>query len=200
MRNKSVSLPLLCLAAALLAAACGPADYTPKPAAYLRIDLPQAAYVACDTAALPFTFERNAETVVELKKNTRREVWADVEYPLRNGVVFLTYKRLHGPDDLRGQTDTSLRLIDNHLQFSSGIDEQTFSNAAARVHATTYRLKGRGVASTFQFWATDSVSHFLRGSLYINQTPNNDSLAPVIEYMQADINRLISTLRWKNTP
>ena len=67
----------------------------------------------------------------------------------------------------------------------------------ARVYGTTYRLRGSRVASTYQFWVTDSVNHFLRGALYLNKVPNNDSLAPVLEYIQADMDHLIETLRWR---
>ena len=44
---------------------------------------------------------------------------------------------------------------------------------------------------------TDSTDHFLHGEVIINQTPNNDSLAPMINYMKADVDHLIETLRWK---
>jgi len=47
-----------------------------------------------------------------------------------------------------------------------------------------------------QFYLTDSVRHFLRGSLYIRATPNIDSLKPVIEFLKTDVVRLIETLTW----
>ena len=121
----------------------------------------------------------------------------DLLYPEWDGVVFLTYKRLHGADDLRGQTDTSSRLLEKHYQFTSGIDEQEYSNPEANVYGTVYRLRGSRVASTYQFWLTDRERHFLRGALYLNKVPNNDSLAPVIEYIQADLDHLVETLRWR---
>ena len=82
--------------------------------------------------------------------------------------------------------------------FSSGIDENRFVDRPHRVSGTTYHLKGQNVASTYQFWATDSNRHFVRGALYIDCTPNNDSLAPVLEYIQEDINHLIETIRWRD--
>jgi gliding motility-associated lipoprotein GldD len=118
-------------------------------------------------------------------------------YPQWDGVVFLTYKQLNGRDDLRGQIDTSSRMLEKHYQFTSGIDEQVFESEDHTVHAVRWHLKGSRVASTYQFYATDSVRHFLRGALYINHAPNNDSLAPALEYMQRDIDHLIETLRWR---
>ena len=201
-------------------------DYTPKPYAYLRIDLPEHNYWLVDTLPmsiegqsmpcimLPFLFEANDSVELTLKKPRQvytfkadgsikpdrikyDEVWLDLNYPSLDGVVFLTYKQLTGPDDLRGQVDTSSRLLEQHYQFTSGVEEQGYEDPKHKVYGTVYYLKGNKVASTCQFWLTDSSRHFLRGALYLNHTPNNDSLAPVIEYLQTDIEHLVETLRWR---
>lgn len=183
---------------ALLLASCGGGnDYSPKPQAYLRIDLPQHAYEVYDTAALPFTFEYGREAAVVWKKDLRGEKWIDIRYPRHKGYVFLTYKALHGAKELAGQVDTSMKFLENHYAYSTGVDEQQFVDKKNRIFGTTYHLKGQNVASTYQFWATDSTRHFLRGSLYIDCTPNNDSLAPVLTYIQEDMNHLIESLRWR---
>lgn len=199
---------ILILVGALMTA-CHNNDYTPKPQAYIRIDVPQHNYSRLDTlpgsiegirtpgVVLPFTFEINEGVEVTLKKRTPSEVWVDLNYPQWDGVVFLTYKHLAGADDLRGQTDTSMHLVEKHYQFASGIDEQAFDSDDNTVHAVTWNIKGPKVASTYQFYATDSVHHFLRGALYLNRAPNNDSLAPVLNYIQEDIDHLIETLRWR---
>ena len=184
-------------------------DYTPKPQAYIRIDMPAHKYARLDTlpgnfegirvpgVVLPFTFEINDGVGVALKKNNQREVWVDLNYPEWDGVVFLSYKRLGSMEDLRGQTDTSLRLMESHYQFASGVEEDHFESTEHQVYGTTYRLHGSRVASTYQFWVTDSAHHFLRGARYLNRTPNNDSLAPVLEYIQADLDHLVETLHWR---
>ena len=211
---------LLCL----LLVACHGNDYTPKPNAYLRIDMPEHDYWLVDTLPLhrvgdtiilpggdtsvvlstlkthktfPFRFEANQCVELAEKDAPRGEVWLDLNYPQWNGVVFLTYKSLRSPDDLRGQIDTSSRFLEQHYQVASGIEEQGYEDRENRVYGTVYYLKGARVASTCQFWLTDSTRHFLRGALYLNTIPNNDSLAPVIEYMQADIEHLVETLRWR---
>ena len=60
-----------------------------------------------------------------------------------------------------------------------------------------YEIKGNA-ASPFQFFATDSTKHFLRGSMYFNVYPNKDSLAPVFDFVQSDIKHLIETIKWKD--
>ena len=194
-------LPRLVFSFSLLVsfASCGGGgDYTPKPQAYLRIDLPAHEYEVCDTAALPFTFERSREATVVMKKGRQGEKWLDVRYPKYKGFVFLTYKPLKGTGDLAGQVDTSLKFLETHYSYATGIDESQFVDRTNRLYGTTYHLKGQNVASTYQFWLTDSTRHFLRGSLYIDCTPNNDSLAPVLTYIQEDINHLIESIRWRN--
>ena len=93
--------------------------------------------------------------------------------------------------------DTSYRFVEDNFHYSSGVDENTFVDRKHRLYGTTYHLKGQNVASTYQFWLTDSTSHFLRGALYIDVTPNNDSLAPVLTYLQEDIDHLIESVRWR---
>ena len=218
MRHNNI---LSCFAlAALLFAACGGGDYTPKPQAYLRIDMPEHSYWLVDSLCthpgdtlifgtdtmiaitgscktFPFTFEANECIELKEKDAPKGEQWIDLVYPQWQGVVFLTYKRLNGPDDLRGQTDTSSRLLEKHYKLSSGVEEQGYEDPDNRVFGTVYYLKGSRVASTCQFWLTDSSRHFLRGALYLDRTPNNDSLAPVLRYMQEDIEHLVETLRWR---
>jgi hypothetical protein len=53
------------------------------------------------------------------------------------------------------------------------------------------------VATAHQFFLTDSTKHFLRGALYFDATPNEDSLRPVNAFLQAEMKHLIQTFRWK---
>jgi gliding motility-associated lipoprotein GldD len=59
-----------------------------------------------------------------------------------------------------------------------------------------FTLKGNA-ATANQFFATDSVKHFLRGALYFEATPNEDSLRPVNNFLREDLKHLINTLQWK---
>lgn len=195
--TRTLKLLGLTLLTSITFAACHHDDYTPKPTAYLRIDLPKASYSLYDTTALPFTFEQSTIAQVVWKKNDHNIKWIDIVYPPYKGFVFLTYKPLRGPQDLAGQIDTSYEMVKKHFGHSSGMDENRFVDPTHKVYATTYMLKGQNVASTYQFWITDSTHHFVRGSFYIDCKPNNDSLAPVLEYLQHDINHLLETLRWK---
>ena len=195
--TKRVLYCMILLAGVAAVSACRNGNETPKPQAYLRIDLPPHAYSVCDTAALPFTFEMSNLAEVQWKKNLPRDKWFTIAYPKYKGYVFMTYKAMNGVKDLRAQVDTSYKFVEGHFSYSSGIDENRFMDREHKLSGTTYHLKGQNVASTYQFWVTDSNRHFLRGALYIDCTPNNDSLAPVLEYIQDDIDHLIESIRWR---
>lgn len=195
---KKILLTLMCVVA-LLSACHRHNDETPKPQAYLRIDMPEQAYLLYDTMALPFTFERSTLAQVEWKKNPDRAAdrWFTLHYPGQKGYVFLSYKSIRGPQDLKAQIDTTYRFVQDNFSYSSGVDENKFVNPKKRIYGTTYHLKGQNVASTYQFYVTDSVRHFLRGALYIDCTPNNDSLSPVLEYIQSDMDHFIESIEWR---
>jgi gliding motility-associated lipoprotein GldD len=57
---------------------------------------------------------------------------------------------------------------------------------------------GGNAATANQFFVSDTVRHFLRGALYFDATPNEDSLGIVNKFLQQDMKHLINTLEWKN--
>ena len=84
-----------------------------------------------------------------------------------------------------------------HISKASSIENRVIINPEAKVFGLIYEIKGMGAASPYQFFVTDSSSHFLRGALYFNMIPNNDSLAPVIDFLKEDIEHLLLSLKWK---
>ena len=81
---------------------------------------------------------------------------------------------------------------------AAGIRTQQFDFKEQRVSGVMYNLQGP-VASPIQFFATDSSTHFLRGSLYFDHSPNPDSLQPSLAHIEKDIVHLIETLAWNET-
>jgi gliding motility-associated lipoprotein GldD len=83
-----------------------------------------------------------------------------------------------------------------HTVKADAISESLYQSAERDVYGILYELKGN-TASNVQFVVSDSVTHFLRGALYFNSNPNKDSIAPVVNYINEDIIRLVETLRWE---
>jgi gliding motility-associated lipoprotein GldD len=79
---------------------------------------------------------------------------------------------------------------------ASAIPEHEYANPDAHVWGVLYELQG-DVASPIQFVLTDSIGHFFRGSVYCNTVPNQDSLAPIYDYMRQDVRVLIESIQWQ---
>ena len=69
-------------------------------------------------------------------------------------------------------------------------------NDTTKVYGMFYQVYGNA-ASQSQFYATDSLKHFISGSIYFNVEPNYDSVQPASDYLQRDMRRIMETLRWK---
>jgi gliding motility-associated lipoprotein GldD len=174
----------------------------PKPKGHFRIDLPEKQYVLFNDKPgkignMPFSFEYPAYGNLTFQLENRNEPgWFNIEFPAYKAKIYLTYKDIRNDfGDLMEQTYKM--NVKNHISKADAINEKSFNNQENRVYGVLYDLKGN-TASAVQFYVTDSIKHYLRGSLYFSAEPDADSLAPVIEFFRGDIIHLIETLRWKN--
>jgi gliding motility-associated lipoprotein GldD len=55
---------------------------------------------------------------------------------------------------------------------------------------------GGNAATAKQFFLSDTTKNFIRGALYFDVTPNADSLKPVQDFLQTDIEHMINTFKW----
>lgn len=198
MRNPTINKALrfiLLLSALIALMACGN-DYFPKPRAYFRIDLPQKNYLHLDSI-YPFTFEYPSYSTITQDKNSPHEKnWINIEFSEFKGSLHLSYKKVDG--NLVKYMEDSRTMAFKHIPKASAIDNRLIINEKSRVFGLIYEISGSGAASPYQFFVTDSLNHFLRGALYFNMVPNNDSLAPVIDFLKKDIEHLIQTFEWKD--
>lgn len=192
-RSKVHSLAVI-LALTMLTS-CG-GDYYPKPRGYFRIDLPERDYLRFDsTFPYAFDFPRYSKIIPETV-GSPEPYWLNIDIPRFHGKVHLSYKVVD--NNLNSFIEDSRTMAMKHIPKASGIKTETYSNPDKRVFGLTYEIGGVEAASPFQFYLTDSTSHFVRGALYFNAVPNNDSLAPVIEFLKEDLRHLIESFEWKS--
>lgn len=191
MRN---SIPFVLAVTMLLALATGCGKkYTPKPRGHFRIDFPVKGYQLFD-ANFPYSFEFPVYAKIEPDTLDKEPYWIDISIPANKAKFHLSYKKVE--NNLDQLTEDSRELAYKHSIKASSIEEDIYENPVRKVYGTVYNIKGNA-ASPMQFYLTDSVEHFLRGSMYISEIPNYDSLQPVINFLEADMIRLIETLSWK---
>ncbi len=177
---------------------CGQ-DYTPKPNAFLRLEYPEAQYKTIN-ANLPFTFEKNnLATSVKYKKlpASSESYGINIEYKSLKGTIFLTYKAINGDKKvLTEYLHDAQKFTLEHTIKADEIPVFPYENKERKVYGVFSEVKGN-VASPAQFYVTDSVQHFLIGSLYFYAKPNYDSILPAANYLQRDMTQIMESLHWK---
>lgn len=167
----------------------------PRQRGYLRIDLPENSYRLFDSI-FPYSFEYPANALIQTDMFRLNEpYWMTIVYPRLKGKIYISYKKIDG--NLVQLLEDSRELAMKHIPKADAINNRVIQIPGNHVYGLLYEIEGAQTASPCQFFVTDSVSHFLRGSLYFEVLPNNDSLKPVIDFIKKDIDHLIGTIRWK---
>jgi len=172
-------------------------DFTPKPRGYFRIALPEKKYTLLDSI-YPYRFEYPAyASITNDPLSPEEKNWINIEMPVFHGRIHISYKKLTDKNSLVKFTEDVRTLALKHMPKASGIRQITIKDPARKMYGLVYEINGLGAASPYQFYLTDSIQHAIRGSLYFDVIPNNDSLAPVIEFVKTDMQHLFETINWK---
>ena len=168
---------------------------TPRPRGYFRIEFPEKEYLILDDD-MPYSIIYPKYSIVETDITLNAEpYWINIEFPEFKATIHLTYKNLM-QDDVYEILEDNFKLTFSHTVKADAIDERIFIDDDNNVFGTVFEIRGNP-ASPIQFFATDSVKHFIRGSLYFNVSPNRDSLSPVIDFLSYDIFMMMESIRWK---
>lgn len=190
MKTLNLSLFVILL---IIVASCSQ-NYTPLPRGYFRIELPQHKYKLSDTS-FPYYFEYPEYASLQSSPhNPDQRYWINIVYPQFKATVYLSYKDVN--DNLITYLEDAYTLVSKHIPKADAINDSLIFDKERSVFGLTYKIEGNGAASPYQFFVTDSSSHFLRGALYFDIIPNNDSLEPVINFITKDLEHLINTLKW----
>ncbi len=172
-------------------------EYTPKPRGYFRIALPERKYILLDSI-YPYTFEYPAYArITNDPLSPEEKNWINIEMPVFHGRMHISYKPLSDKNSLVKYTEDTRTLALKHMAKASGIRNIVINDPNRKLYGLVYEINGMGAASPYQFYLTDSTTHWLRGSLYFDAIPNNDSLAPVIDFVKTDIQHIFETMHWK---
>lgn len=170
-------------------------EYTPKPKGHLRITRDTTGATQLYNPSFSFLYPSDSH-IEYIKPEEKSGVWFNISYPQYKAVIYCTYVPLR--NNLSQMLDDSYRLAYSHASKAEGISQSLFADSAHHTFATIYDIKG-SVASPIQFYVTDSISNFMRGSLYFNDAVQSDSISPVVTFIKEDIVRLIESLKWTNS-
>lgn len=187
-------------ALALTWMACN-SDYSVgKKKGYFRIAFPEKKYQVFDKPGYPYTFEYPVYAVVTKDSvffdDKAGDWWINIDIPQFEGRIYVSYKAIGKENQFDSLVRDGFKMAyKQHMDISTGIDDSVMKTPNG-VEGLYFTLKGN-TATANQFFLTDSVHHFLRGALYFNASPNEDSLGIVNNFLKEDLKHLINTLRWR---
>lgn len=167
-------------------------DPQPKPKAFLSLQYPEAEYEQVKNDC-PFQFEKNKWAQLENAPGGR-DCWLNLKYELLDGAIFITYRPVQ--NNLDSLLRDAQKLPLQHTIKADAIEGDIYTNTYHQTYGMFYEVSGNA-ASQAQFYITDSVNHFLTGSVYFNARPNFDSILPASEYLKKDMRHLMETLSWE---
>ena len=182
---------------------CRPTTYTPKPRGYAMIEFPKHEYQPFHDQDFPYSFEyptygRIVKDTLFFGQKPENPYWINIDFPEIGGIIYISYKPISAQQPLGKLLEDSHEMsFTAHSKRADYINEDgVFSNRERNVYGILYNVGGNA-ASAYQFIATDSVKHFIRGALYFDVSPNADSLKPSNEFLRKDIEHLLETLKWQ---
>ncbi|MDD4141519.1 MAG: gliding motility protein GldD [Bacteroidales bacterium] len=189
--HSKILLSLICILSLLTA--CNNANM-PKPTGYFRIELPEKNYQPV-AEFLPFeTVIPDYSFLAPVEDTTENVDWYNWNFPQLKATIYISNYDMTRP--LTDYIETSREFVYKHIQQASAIEQKPVIFPARDVYGMIYSVKGNETASPIQFYLTDSTTRFLRGALYFNHPPDNDSIAPIISFIREDINVFVNTFEW----
>ena len=153
-----------------------------------------SAYSYTTLKGYPYSFRLSDNAYIDQHPADGEKYWIDIKYPTLNATIHCSYKPVR--NNFRSLSHDAQEFLYKHTTVASAIPVQEFANPTQRVWGLYYELHGN-TASPIQFILTDSIGHFFRGSVYCNCTPNQDSLAPIYDYLKKDVRVIIESMRWQ---
>jgi gliding motility-associated lipoprotein GldD len=192
--------------------------YASKKRGFFKIDLPERKYQQFEQEGIPYSFEYPvyAQIVKDstfFDGNPEDPYWRNIDFPAFNCRIFLSYKLIGGKalykvKQADGKYKDSLgtnvfdkmvadafTLTNKNNVVSSSIKDSLLHTPNG-ISGVFFKVGGNA-ATAKQFFLTDTSRNFLRGALYFGVTPNADSLQPVQDFLQADLEHIINTFKWK---
>ena len=161
----------------------------PKPNGLLSLKYQKSTYQPYLKKAL-YSFEYNQKA--KIKHGAQQGDL--IVYPYMKATLYLSYVPVK--NNLDSLLTDAYKLPSKHISKADEIPERLFINPEQRVYGTLFKVVGNA-ASQLQFFLTDSIHHFMIGSLYFYSRPNYDSLLPALDYIEKDVIHLMETLEWK---
>jgi len=174
--------------------------YSPKPRGFPKVEFPEKAYQSFHESYCNIVFEYpNYAKVIKdtlfFNEKPVHPCWFDLHIPEFKARVHCSYYPISKTNTFDKLRADAFKMVGKHNMKAEFIQEYPIEKPNG-VKGVVFDIEGPA-ASPFQFYLTDSTTHFLRGALYFNTQARPDSLAPIYEFVKTDIMHMVNTFEWK---
>ena len=172
-----------------------------KKKGYFKINFPKKEYRQFEESGYPYSFEYPAYAIITkdtsfFDDKPENPWWINIDIPQFAGRIYVSYKEIGPKNKFDSLVIDAFKMAYNqHTSKATSIEPEEITSQN-KIHGIYFSLTGN-TATANQFFVTDSTRHFLRGALYFDTAPNEDSLGIVNSFLKKDLEHLINTLKWK---
>lgn len=172
-----------------------------KKKGYYKIEFPEKEYQQFEVPGYPYSFEYPAYATIFkdtsfFDDKPENPWWINIDIPQFAGRIYVSYKEIGSKNKFDTLVNDAFKMAyKQHTSKATSIEPEEIASKN-NLHGIYFSLTGN-TATANQFFVTDSTRHFLRGALYFDTTPNEDSLGIVNAFLKKDLEHLINTLKWK---
>ena len=172
-----------------------------KKKGYFKIEFPKKEYRQFEEPGYPYTFEYPVyATIIKdtlfFEDKPENPWWINIEIPRFAGRIYISYKEIGAKNKFDSLVNDAFKMAyKQHTSKATSIEPEEIVSKHG-LYGIYFSLTGN-TATANQFFITDSIRHFLRGALYFDTSPNEDSLGIVNSFLKKDLEHLINTLKWK---
>jgi len=184
----------------LLLMSCQATDIpSPRPHQYPRITFPEGGYQVYNNDECPFVMEVPTFSEVVKKEYLFGDIeaspcWFDITVSSLTATIHCSYYKIDPDQRLDKLINDAFTMASKHNIKASYREE--FEIKTQEAAGMIFKINGP-VATPYQFYVTDSTQHFFRGSLYFDERVDPDSIAPVITFLEGEVDHMLRSLTWE---
>ena len=163
--------------------------YIPKPKAKIKIELPSQVTSVFEDDIITFNYSNSA--VVEKDDNVYK-----IKYDSYNSDIVFSVKEII---DLDLDVYNFENKITVHEKQGAYINANIIEDAESEMYGVLCYLEGNKIATSSQFFITDSANYFVSGRLEFN-TSINPEIEVQNNIMKQEVLKFINSFKWSSIP
>ena len=160
--------------------------YIPKPKAFIKVSLPSAETTLFDGEYFTCYYSNSSWIKINQKNSF------SIIYPEYKSNINFSIKNL---EDLDLEIYNFENSISIHEKQGALINANIVENPESNIYGILCYLEGNKIATSAQFFLTDSLNYFVAGGLEFSSSINSE-IAPKNNIMKSEIFNFISSFRW----